>query len=55
MKKKDVEFFLGDSVRIETDENVVWDFDGEEGIRGNVQIEVLKGHVKMFVPKNKKI
>ncbi len=55
VKKKDVEFFLGDSVCIETDENVVWDFDGEEGIRGNVQIEVLKGHVKMFVPKNKKI
>ena len=55
IKKKDVEFLLGDSVKIETGEDVVWDFDGEEGIRGNIEIEVLKGRVKMFVPKNKKI
>lgn len=55
IKKKDVEFLSGDSVTIETEDGVVWDFDGEEGIRGNVQIEVLKGRVKMFVPANKKI
>lgn len=55
VKKRDIEFLHGESVSIETSENVVWDFDGEEGTRGNVNIEVLRERVKVFVPKNKKI
>ncbi|MDE7453372.1 MAG: diacylglycerol kinase family lipid kinase [Clostridia bacterium] len=55
VKKRDVEFMRGDSVLIETSDDVVWDFDGEEGPRGNVDIRLLRGHVNLFVPKNKKL
>lgn len=55
VRRRDIEFLRGERIGIETRENVVWDFDGEEGTRGNVDIEVLRGHVKLFVPKNKKI
>ena len=55
IKKRDIEFMCGEDIRIDTDENVVWDFDGEEGIRGNVHIELLRKRVTLIVPKNKKI
>lgn len=55
VRRRDIEFLRGERIKIQTRENVVWDFDGEEGTRGDVDIEVLRGHVKLFVPKNKKI
>lgn len=55
VKRHDIEFLRGERVKIATDDDVVWDFDGEEGTRGDVDIEVLRGHVRIFIPKNKKI
>lgn len=55
IKKRDIECLRGERVLIETREDVLWDFDGEKGCRGNVVIEVLPRRVKLFVPKNKKI
>lgn len=55
IKKKDIITLSGNSVSIETADSVVWDFDGEEGIRGNALVEVCHQRVKLFVPKKKKI
>ena len=45
----------GDSVLIHADESVIWDLDGEKGDAGDISISLLKRHVNLFVPKNKKI
>ena len=45
----------GDDVHIKANSSVVWDLDGEKGDAGNIAIRLLKKHVTMFVPKNKKI
>ncbi len=55
IKKRDIEIFRGDHVRIHTSEMLTWDFDGEEGIKGDVEIEVLPAHVNVCVPKRKKV
>ncbi len=55
VRKRDIEFLHGESVTFRTSDDVVWDFDGEEGISGSVKIEVLRGRVNLFVPKKKKI
>lgn len=55
IKRRDVLFFRGKNVEIETSDNVVWDFDGEEGIKGNVQIGVCPKNVRLFVPKKKNL
>lgn len=46
---------FGDSVSVRTDEQIVWDLDGEKGDTGNIEIRLLPKRVTMFVPKNKKI
>ena len=55
IKKRDIEFLRGDKIVVETDERVIWDYDGEKGTPGNVAVEVLPRSVKFFVPKNKKV
>ena len=55
VKKKDIEFLRGERVCISTKEHIVWDFDGEEGTRGDISVEVLPRRVKMFVPAGKKL
>ncbi len=44
----------GSRFTIETDEGVVWNFDGERGTPGNMTVEVLAGRVNMLVPAPKK-
>jgi len=53
VRKKDVLLLRGRRVEIETEEGVLWDFDGEKGTRGRVEIEALPQRMKMFVGKNK--
>lgn len=38
---------------IEVDNSVTWCVDGEEGPKGTVNIENLKGHLRIYVPKKK--
>ena len=55
IKKKDIRFLHGDRVQISTKEHIVWDFDGEEGIKGDITVEVLPRRVHLFVPAKKKL
>ncbi len=55
VRRKDIEIMRGEKIRIFTDKHVTWDFDGEEGLRGDITVELLRRHVKLFVPRNKKI
>lgn len=54
VKKKDLVQVSGEKITVKTGKDVVWDFDGEEGIRGSVEIEIAPGHVRMIVPDNRK-
>lgn len=55
IKKKDILYLHGRHITIGTDNGVVWDLDGEEGMRGDIAVEVLPHRMRMFVPQNKKI
>ena len=55
VKKRDILFLRGEHISIRTDETVVWDLDGEEGMRGSIAVETLPQRMRLFVPKNKKI
>lgn len=55
IKKKDILYLHGRHITIGTDNGVVWDLDGEEGMRGDIAVEVLPRRMRMFVPQNKKI
>ena len=55
MRKKQIAMLRGDRFRIETAEDVVWDLDGEEGMRGTIAVELLPRRMRLFVPEKKKI
>ena len=55
VKKKDIDVMRGDHVRIRTSRELVWDLDGEEGPAGDLDVEVLRRRVRLFVPKKKKV
>lgn len=55
VKKKDILTMSGKRIDIETEENVVWDFDGEEGVTGSIKVTAERGNVKLFVPRGKKV
>ncbi len=55
VRKKHLALLSGSRFDIRTAEDVVWDFDGEEGMRGNLTVEVLRGRMRLLVPENKKI
>lgn len=44
----------GSHFEISTDDGVVWNFDGEKGVSGNVVIDVLPRKINMLVPKKRK-
>lgn len=41
----------GARVTVRTAKNVVWDFDGERGTDGDLDVRVLRGAVRVFLPK----
>lgn len=55
VKKRDILFLRGEKITIGTGEDVVWDLDGEEGMKGNITVEALPQRMRLFVPKKKKI
>ena len=55
VRKKQIAMLRGDRFRIETAEDVVWDLDGEEGMRGTIAVELLPHRMRLFVPEKKKI
>ncbi len=54
-RRRRVDVMRGRHVRISTQKNLVWDFDGEEGTRGDIEIEVLPRRVRLFVPRGRKL
>lgn len=50
-----VVFLRGKRISVRTEEDVVWDFDGEKGIKGNAEIEVRPRGVTVYLTQNKKI
>lgn len=54
VREKQIVRLTGSEFEIETDENVVWNFDGEKGLCGNVKIKVLPKKINMIVPKDNK-
>ena len=55
VKKKDIAVMSGNRILIETEQDVTWDFDGEEGVKGNIEVTAERGNVKLFVPRGKKV
>ena len=55
VKRRDILCMRGERFTIETTDDVVWALDGEEGMRGTIAAEVLPKHMRLYVPKNKKI
>ena len=54
VREKQIVRMEGSHFEIRTDENVVWNFDGEKGLCGNVVIDVLPRKINMLVPKGSK-
>ncbi len=54
VREKQITRFEGSHFEIETEEGVVWNFDGEKGIPGKVTVDVLPARINMLVPKAKK-
>ena len=52
--EKGVEHFGGKKFRIEVPDDVVWNYDGERGCSGSVEIEVLPRKFPLIVPENNK-
>lgn len=55
IRLKDLVLLRGDKISVEVPSGVVWDLDGEKGRGGNIEAEVLRGHLNLFVPRGKKI
>ena len=55
VRKKHITILRGNKLSIQTQSDVVWDLDGEEGMRGNLEIELLPHRMRLFVPEKKKI
>lgn len=53
-RQDNIEHFPGNSVRFEVPDDVVWNFDGERGISGSIEVTVVKRKVPLLVPKNAK-
>lgn len=46
---KNVEFYSGNYIKIETDTNVAWNVDGDKSKYQNIEVNVLKKRICMFV------
>ena len=54
VREKQIIRMEGSHFEIQANENVVWNFDGEKGLSGNVVIDVLHKKINMLVPKGSK-
>ena len=52
MKDKKIIKMRGDRFHIKVADDICWNFDGEKGISGEIDISVLRKHLKLIVPKN---
>lgn len=53
-RQSNIEHFPGDSVRFDVPDDVIWNFDGERGISGSIEVAVVPKKVRLLVPKRAK-
>lgn len=53
-RQSNIAHFAGESVRFEVPDDVVWNFDGERGVSGNIEVTVLPRSVPLIVPEKAK-
>ena len=53
-REQDIERLQGNKLRIEVPDDVVWNYDGEKGASGSIEVEILSRKVPLLVPKNNK-
>lgn len=53
VRERQITRMEGSHFEIHADPSVVWNFDGEKGVSGDVVIDVLPRKINMIVPKNK--
>lgn len=49
-KSKKMRTYKGTEFSVRVPENVVWNFDGEMGIGGDIHVQVLNKHVNLIIP-----
>ena len=55
VRRNKITLLRGSRFTIQTADDLVWDLDGEEGMCGNIEVELLPRRMRLFVPKKKKI
>ena len=53
-RQNNIAHFPGEVIRFEVPDDVVWNFDGERGISGSIEVRVVPNKVPLLVPKNAK-
>lgn len=53
-RQNNIAHFPGEVIRFEVPDDVVWNFDGERGISGSIEVRVIPNKVPLLVPKNAK-
>lgn len=53
-RQNNIVHFPNETVRLEVPEDVVWNFDGERGVSGNIEVTVVPQKVLLIVPKRAK-
>ena len=54
-RRKRVAVYRGNRILIGGVSDMVWDFDGERGVAGDIEVEVLPKRVRLMVPAKRKI
>ncbi len=54
VREKQIVRFSGSKFEIWTSDDVVWNFDGEKGVSGKVEVSVLPKKINMIIPKGAK-
>lgn len=53
-KQNNISHFPGGTIRFEVPDDVVWNFDGERGVSGSIEVSVLERRIPLLVPKKAK-
>lgn len=55
VREKQITRLEGAHFEIAADESVVWNFDGEKGIAGDVSVDVVPGRIRLLVPRRRDV
>ena len=53
LREKDIQRIEGAKFKFETDDEIVWNFDGEKGVCGTIDISVIPRHIQVITPLKK--